>query len=46
MFIEAYKTCCVTAVTIMIIALLLGIDVEVKPFKYSLKNIIKFIRNR
>lgn len=44
MFITLYKTyklCCVVGFTIIFICSLLGIDVKIKPFKYSFKNLIK-----
>lgn len=41
MILEFYKVFSISVTTLVLIALLLGIDIEIKPFKYSLKNLLK-----
>lgn len=38
---EVYQIICTIVTTIIILSLLIGIDVEVTPFKHSLKNILE-----
>lgn len=38
---ELYKIFSTVFTSIILIALLLGIDIEIKPFKHSLKNLLK-----
>lgn len=38
---EVYQIFCTAVATVIILSLLIGIDVEVVPFKYSLKNILE-----
>lgn len=38
---EVYQALCTVVTTVIILSLLIGIDVKVVPFKYSLKNILE-----
>ena len=38
---EVYQIFCTAVATVIILSLLIGIDIEVVPFKYSLKNILE-----
>lgn len=43
---DSYMIFSTTIFSIILLAILLGIDVEVKPFKYSLKNILEKETNK
>lgn len=41
MILDFYKIFSIFLTSLILIHLFLGIDIEIKPFKYSLKNLLK-----